>query len=163
MPAEALNWAEPDTMASELPSPQLAADDRLARLVAVRLAASGIVPPGRLRLSAHSGTLTVSGLVDWQFQRQAVIDHVRHHPGVRHVLDEIEVRPLLDAGLLMQRIDGAVRGVDPALRLAISVEVEGSRVILAGHAPSLALRELVENTAWSTPGVTMVENRVAVC
>lgn len=82
-----------------------AKDAAIANAIAARLSAVGIVPANRLRIGYTDGTVTVSGLLDWQFQRQAVIDHLRRHTATQHIIDEIEVRPLLDPALLMQRID----------------------------------------------------------
>jgi len=44
----------------------------------------------------------------------------------------------------------------------ISVEVEGSQVVLKGTVRSWAEREEAERAAWSAPGITSVDNRIAV-
>jgi osmotically-inducible protein OsmY len=44
----------------------------------------------------------------------------------------------------------------------ISVETEGSKVILSGTVRSWAEREEAEMAAWAAPGVTEVENRIKV-
>jgi osmotically-inducible protein OsmY len=44
----------------------------------------------------------------------------------------------------------------------ITVEVEGSKVILRGTVRSYAERKAAEEAAWSAPGVTEVENKLMI-
>lgn len=44
----------------------------------------------------------------------------------------------------------------------IETKAEGSRVLLSGKVRSWIERDLVQDAAWSAPGVTEVDNRIAV-
>ncbi|HET7637577.1 MAG TPA: BON domain-containing protein [Ktedonobacteraceae bacterium] len=54
------------------------------------------------------------------------------------------------------------RALSSSEGIRISVEVEGSKVILRGTVRSYAEKKAVEETAWASPGVTDVENRIVV-
>ena len=44
----------------------------------------------------------------------------------------------------------------------ITVEVQGSKVILRGTVRAYAEKKAAEDAAWSAPGVTEVDNRIVV-
>ena len=44
----------------------------------------------------------------------------------------------------------------------ITIETDGSRIILKGKIRSITEREEAEKAAWSAPGVTSVENELVV-
>jgi osmotically-inducible protein OsmY len=72
------------------------------------------------------------------------------------------VKPHLSPSDLKQRIEQAlVRNAQTDAR-NITVEVQGSKVILRGTVRSYTEKEAAEDTAWAAPGVTEVENRIVV-
>jgi osmotically-inducible protein OsmY len=63
---------------------------------------------------------------------------------------------------LKEQIEKAlVRNAETDAR-RITVEVVGSKVILRGTVSSYAEKKAAEETAWSAPGVTEVDNRLEV-
>jgi osmotically-inducible protein OsmY len=74
----------------------------------------------------------------------------------------ITVHPRVTPTDLKQKIEEAlIRSVKTDAE-RITVEVEGSTVILKGTVRSWSEREDAERAAWSAPGVTSVENRIAI-
>jgi osmotically-inducible protein OsmY len=61
-----------------------------------------------------------------------------------------------------QRIEQAlIRNPGTGAKL-ITVEVDGSAVILKGTVRSWAEKQEAEREAWAAPGVTSVDNRIAI-
>jgi osmotically-inducible protein OsmY len=87
---------------------------------------------------------------------------VRRVTGVRGVTNLISVKPRISPPDLKEKIEEAlVRSAETDAQ-RITVEVQGSKVILSGTVRSLAERKEAERVARSAPGVSSVENRIVV-
>jgi osmotically-inducible protein OsmY len=82
--------------------------------------------------------------------------------GVKGVTNLITVKPHVSPTDLKQNIEKAlVRNAQTDAR-HITVEVQGSKVILRGTVRSYAEKQEAEDAAWSAPGVTEVDNRIVI-
>jgi osmotically-inducible protein OsmY len=63
---------------------------------------------------------------------------------------------------IRRKIEDAFRRSPELDASRITVETNGSEVILRGTVKSWAEREETERAAWAAPGVTKVDNRVTV-
>ena len=98
--------------------------------------------------------------MEWQFQKQDAERVVRRLSGVKGVTNLITVKPRLSPSELKEKIEQAlVRSAETDAE-RITVEVQGSKVILKGAVRSWAERQEAERAAWSAPGVTSVDNRI---
>jgi VCBS repeat-containing protein len=128
-----------------LPSDKKLDDDEIAAR-AVRLLHWDVsVPHERITVKVEHGIVTLSGEVDWQFQRGEAEYDVRKLSGVRSVINDIVVHPKIRAG-------------DVAAKIAVTVT--GTKVTLSGKVNAWTEREAAERAAWSVPGVTQVEDRI---
>ena len=110
----------------------------------------------------HEQVVTLSGTVDWHFQREAARRAIETLPGVRDVIDGIAVRTVTTRDDTEAEILTALeRGArDDAGRIEVSVV--GHRATLRGPVHSWAERNRVEQAAWAARGVTDVVNNLNV-
>src|SRR5437773_1496003 len=120
------------------------------------------VPIERLDVTVSKGWVTLKGDVEWQYQKEDAERVVRRLAGVKGVTNLIVVKPRVTPSELKQKIEQAlIRNAETDAQ-RITVEVQGSKVILKGTVRSWAEREEAERTAWLAPGVTSVENRITL-
>jgi osmotically-inducible protein OsmY len=114
------------------------------------------LPAGAIKVMVEGGWVTLSGDVDWQYQRQAATDGVRYLMGVTGISDQIGIKPSLTATAVKSDIEAALKRTSIEDAKKISVAVHGSDITLSGSGQSWAERDTATNSAWGTPGVRNV-------
>jgi osmotically-inducible protein OsmY len=114
------------------------------------------LPAGAIKVMVEGGWVSLSGDVDWQYQRQAATDSVRYLMGVTGVSDQISIKPSVTATAVKSDIEAALKRTSIADAKKISVAVHGSDVTLSGTVQSWDERDTATNSAWGTPGVRNV-------
>jgi len=114
------------------------------------------LPAGAIKVMVEAGWVTLSGDVDWQYQKQAAADSVRHLMGVTGVSDQISIKPSVSAMVVKSDIEAALKRTALADARQISVAVHGTDVTLSGTVHNWAERETATSSAWGTPGVRNV-------
>lgn len=120
------------------------------------------VPQDRVKVTVEQGWVTLTGDLDWNFQRRAVERLVRPLKGVVGVTDNIRLKTLPVPLKLRERIQDALTRQVMREARRIEVVVEGSEVTLRGQVHSWAERNAAEGASWSAPGVTRVNNQLLV-
>ena len=120
------------------------------------------IPQDRVKVTVEKGWVTLSGELDWNFQRRAVERLIRPLKGVVGISDNIRLKTAAAPVNLSSRIQDAL--VRQAVREARRIEVamEGSVVTLKGHVHSWAERSAAEGATWAAPGVSKVNNQLTV-
>lgn len=138
------------------------ADDQVAQRAVNTIAWNSLIPEGAIQVKVQKGWVTLTGKVDWQYQRSAAADAVRALGGVLGVSNEIEIRPHPHMADIKQRIEGALKRNAEVEAKAIGVEVVGGRVVLHGTVKTWAERNAAERAAWSAPGVQTVISNIVI-
>jgi len=58
-----------------------------------------VIPQGRVTVHIADGWLTLKGVLDWQYQKEAAVRAVRHLAGVKGVTNRIILRPDLSGAI----------------------------------------------------------------
>lgn len=110
-----------------------------------------------------AGWITLSGTVNWQFERRAAELCVRKLAGVIGVLNHIKLKQRATSGDIKAKIEAALTRHATVEADAIRVSVTGGdHVVLEGEVDNWRDRNAAEHAAWSAPGVMSVDDLIVV-
>jgi len=145
-----------------LPGSAERTDADLAKAVLDALRWDAAIPAGKLDVTVSQGWVTLRGEVEFGFEKRDAERVVQRLSGVKGVTNLIIVRSHPLPSDLKQNIEKSlVRNAETDAQ-RITVVMQGSKVILRGTVRSYAEKKAAEDTAWSAPGVTDVENRIVI-
>jgi osmotically-inducible protein OsmY len=137
-------------------------DADLARAVLNALQWDAGIPAGKLDVTVSQGWVTLKGEVAYAFQKMDAERAIRHLSGIKGITNLIVVKsPVLPSDLKASIEKALVRNAETDAQ-HITVDVEGSKVILRGTVRSFAERKAAEEAARSAPGVSEVENKLII-
>ena len=145
-----------------LPSDHHFNDDDIAKAALDRLAWHVVDPDYKVSIKVENGWLTLTGQVEWHFQKEATESEIRRLPGVVGLDNQITIKPQVIVSNVSDDITHALHRswfFDPK---TIDVSAEGGTIRLTGTVHSSHERKLAAQTAWAAPGVTMVENNLTI-
>lgn len=137
-------------------------DAELASAVESALRWHSLVPHERIKVMVEKAWVTLSGEVDWDYQRAQAVKAARPLIGVLGVIDNMTLKPQVLPGNITARIQGALARQAEREAKGIEVIVSGHAVTLKGQVHSWAERSAAQGAAWSAPGITRVVNELRV-
>ena len=118
--------------------------------------------PESVQAVVHNGHVTLTGKVDWLYQKESAEKAVRHLRGVRGVFNHIAVKPRAAVRDVRHRIVKALHQNADVDARHITVTVSNGTATLTGTVGAWLQRESAERAASSAPGIADVDNRIIV-
>jgi osmotically-inducible protein OsmY len=118
--------------------------------------------PDSIKATVTNGWVTLSGTVDWQFQKTEAERAVKYLSGVVGVTSNITIKATPKVSDVRERIRRELERTVEQEVDHIQIESQNGSVVLRGSVHSWADLEAAKRAAWSVPGVTNVENHLVV-
>ena len=118
--------------------------------------------PLTVQAVVHNGHITLTGNVEWLYQKESAERAVRHIRGVRGLIDYIVVAPQSAAQDIRRRIVQALHFSADLDARHITVAVSGDTATLTGTVNTWLQHDAAGRAAASAPGIAHVDNQIAV-
>ncbi len=138
-------------------------DDEIAKRAIDILAWSTLVPSESIKVMVRDGWVTLSGQVDWNYQRDAAADEIHKLTGVLGLVNDITLSPTAQKIDIRQRVMDALKRHAEVEASRIDIEVgAGGRVTLSGMVDDWEERRAIKRAVWSAPGVHSIEDYLRI-
>lgn len=149
----------------KVPKQMATSDEEIAERIARMLKWNSMLRSTNIQAKVSEGRVTLTGDVDWEYQRREAARRVEELNGVTGIVNQVNVR--------LRVTQASAKDIEREIRRALHrhADVEASRVrisvlegevTLDGMVGALFERELIENAAWSSTGVRAVRDHLTV-
>jgi osmotically-inducible protein OsmY len=115
-----------------------------------------------IMVKVESGTITLEGEVQWNYQKESAKKVVADLVGAREIVNLVKVTPRTSTVEIKNKISAALHRTASVDASNINVEIVGNVVKLRGRVRSLAEKQDAADAVCCSPGITKVENYIQV-
>lgn len=146
-----------------LPGHVRSSDDEIAQRALNILAWTSLLPANAIKVKVADSLVTLTGQVDWNYQRDAAEREVRKLAGIAGVINSIDLKPAAKMVDVKQKILDALQrhAQIEAKKIKVEIRDEGT-VHLEGEVESWDERRAVKRAVWSAPGVRAIDDRLRI-
>lgn len=144
------------------PSDRSVSDQDIAEAISSILQWNATLRGYDIKAEVRSGYVTLTGKVDWHFQRETARQLIAEVRGVTGVSNQIALLQRTSAVDVKKKITQALHRNADFEASHITVNVDGSKVTLSGNVKAWYERKLVEDAVWAAPGVTSIQDNLHV-
>ena len=144
------------------PSDAKTSDTEIAKRIADVLAWDALVPADRVSVKVEQGWVTLTGTLDWYYQKEAARRAAGRISGVVGISNLVTLRQAPVAGDIKERIMAAIKRSANADAASVTVITDGGKVTLGGRVKAWTERQIAERAAWAAPGVTSIEDNIII-
>ena len=137
-------------------------DTEIAQAISNALKWHSAVKEDKIKVKVDNGWVTLEGVVDWSFERDAIRVAVENLVGVKGISNLIRLSEKVSINDVKRKINAAFHRNATLDANKIIVENVGNKVYLKGTVRSIAEKLDAERAAWNAPGVTTIENKLEV-
>ncbi len=145
-----------------LPPATIRSDEEIAGAAIGRFEWDVTIPRDTIKVTVDKGWVTLTGEVDWNYQKDAASLDVRPLFGVVGIINQIKIKPTVNTSNISDDIVHALNRSWFFNPKTISVSAQNGKIRLTGTVRTWHDRQVAAATAWSAPGATAVENDIAV-
>lgn len=136
-------------------------DTELGKDIARALGSNSWVPK-EVKAKVENGWVTLSGQVDWAFERNNAMQAIQKLNGVCGVNNLISLKSKVKPQDVRAKIKSALERMADIDADEITIKADGGKVTLSGKVHSYGEREAARSAAWRSLGVTSVTNKLDV-
>ncbi|AWV96779.1 BON domain-containing protein [Arcticibacterium luteifluviistationis] len=137
-------------------------DSDIANDILIAWKANWEVPQDKIKVKVEDGWVEIDGEVAWKFQEEASKDCIKNLSGVNGVTNLIKVKSESKDILEKKELENSLNRNWSIDAKDIKIDVNLNKVKLTGLVHSLYQKDEAGRLAWNTPGVSSVDNELAV-
>jgi osmotically-inducible protein OsmY len=118
------------------------------------------IPDEKIKVKVEHGWVTLTGIVNWNYQKEASNDALKNLLGIVGISNNIRIQSESKDRIEKSSIENALArnwSIDGA---TIAVKVKDNDVTLSGSVTSYYQKDEAERIAWNAPGITSVSNEL---